>query len=46
MNGILLNSEEDVVSEIKDMLEDIENVKAKIDIYSEFIKKQISFDVN
>ena len=41
MNSVLL-IQEDSTSEIKEMIKNMENIKAGIDIFEEMVKQQIS----
>lgn len=43
MNSVLI-SNEDIVSEIKEMVKDLENIKSNIDMFGELVEKQILAD--
>ena len=42
MNSVLLTNTEDVISEIQEMLKNIENIKAGIDMFGEIVKSKIT----
>lgn len=44
MNSVLL-TQDDIISEIKEMVKDMENIKAGVDMFGEMIKNKISEQV-
>ena len=43
MNSVLLNSD-DITMEIKEMVKNIDNLIARVDIYAEIVKKRVSLE--
>ena len=42
MKSVLTTSNEDIIAEIKEMVKNIENLKAGIDMFGEMVKNKVS----